>query len=76
MKKKVSITLSAEVLAKVDLLAGSKHSRSAIIELVLQNYLRQRERADSDAQDLERINAAADRLNQEAEAVLDYQVIF
>jgi metal-responsive CopG/Arc/MetJ family transcriptional regulator len=76
MKKKVSITLSADVLARVDQLAGSKHSRSAIIELVLQNYLRQRERADSDAQDLKRINAAADSLNQEAAAVLDYQVIF
>src|SRR5438270_1679796 len=41
MKKKVSITLSADILAKVDQLAGSKHSRSAIIEVVLQNYLRQ-----------------------------------
>jgi hypothetical protein len=54
--------LSADVLAKVDQLAGSRHSRSAMVELVLQNYLRQRERADSDAQDLERINAAAEGL--------------
>ena len=76
MKKKVSITLSADVLGKIDQLASSRHSRSAIIEVVLQNYLRQRERADGDAQDLELINAAADRLNQEAAAVLDYQVIF
>jgi metal-responsive CopG/Arc/MetJ family transcriptional regulator len=73
MKKKVSITLPADVLAKVDQLAGSRHSRSAIIEVVLQDYLRQRERADADAQDLELINAAADRLNFEAADVLDYQ---
>ena len=76
MKKKVSITLPADVLAKVDQLAGSRHSRSAIIEGVLQNYLRQRERADANAQDLELINAAADELNLEAADVLDYQVIF
>ncbi|HEY2169714.1 MAG TPA: hypothetical protein VGJ30_08825 [Candidatus Angelobacter sp.] len=40
------------------------------------DVLPQRERADSDAQDLALINAAAHSLNHEAADVLDYQMIF
>jgi len=74
MKEKTSITLSGDVLAGIDRLAGSKHSRSAFIEEVLRKYLQQRARAAVEARDLERINAASDRLNSEALDVLDYQV--
>jgi metal-responsive CopG/Arc/MetJ family transcriptional regulator len=73
MKEKTSITLSKDVLLDVDRLAGSKHSRSAFIERVLRRYLRERARAALQARDLERINKAAERLNREAEEVLDYQ---
>jgi metal-responsive CopG/Arc/MetJ family transcriptional regulator len=73
MKEKTSITLSSDVLAKVDRLAGSKLSRSAFIESVLRTYFRERARRKIHARDLERINAAADRLNTEAEDVLTYQ---
>jgi metal-responsive CopG/Arc/MetJ family transcriptional regulator len=73
MKEKTSITLSADILADIDHLAGSKHSRSAFIEAVLRRYLRQRARARIHAQDLERINNAADELNAEAADVLEYQ---
>ena len=73
MKEKTSITLSKDVLAKVDRLAGSKQSRSAFIERVLRRYLRERSRAALNARDLERINRAADRLNLEAAEVLEYQ---
>jgi metal-responsive CopG/Arc/MetJ family transcriptional regulator len=73
MKRKTSITLSEEVLENVDRLAGSKHSRSAFIERVLRKYLRDRTRTALQAQDLERLNNAADRLNSEALDVLDYQ---
>jgi metal-responsive CopG/Arc/MetJ family transcriptional regulator len=73
MKEKTSITLSPEILAKVDGLAGSKFSRSALIERVLRNYFRERSRRKMHARDLQRINAAADRLNSEAEEVLQYQ---
>jgi metal-responsive CopG/Arc/MetJ family transcriptional regulator len=73
MKEKTSITLSPEVLAGIDQLAGSKHSRSAFIERVLRRYLRERARAAAQARDLELINAAAGRLNLEAADVLDYQ---
>ena len=54
-------------------MAGSKVSRSAFIERVLRIYLRERTRKRIHARDLERINAAADRLNAEAEDVLGYQ---
>jgi metal-responsive CopG/Arc/MetJ family transcriptional regulator len=75
MKEKTSITLSSEVLAQVDRLAGSKQSRSAFIERVLRKYVRERKRAALHARDLERINRAADRLNREAADVLGYQAL-
>jgi metal-responsive CopG/Arc/MetJ family transcriptional regulator len=73
MKEKTSITLSKDLLVQLDRLAGPKYSRSALIERVLRNYLRARARAAVDAQDLERINRAADRLNSEASDVMGYQ---
>ena len=73
MKEKTSITLSREVLQQVDRLSGSRYSRSAFIEKVLRNYLNDRAFAAVQARDLERINAAADRLNADALDVLEYQ---
>ena len=73
MKEKTSVTLSADVLAGIDRLSGSKHSRSAVIERVLRQYLAARARAKADARDQEILNRAADELNAEAEDVLDYQ---
>lgn len=73
MKGKTSVTLSPEVLAGIDRLAGSKYSRSAFIERVLRRYLTEHARAKINARDLELLNRAADKLNAEAEDVLDYQ---
>jgi metal-responsive CopG/Arc/MetJ family transcriptional regulator len=73
MKEKTSITLSKDLLAQVDRLAGSKHSRSAFIERVLRRYVRDRRRAALHSRDLARINRAAERLNREAADVLEYQ---
>jgi metal-responsive CopG/Arc/MetJ family transcriptional regulator len=73
MKEKTSITLSREVLAGIDRLAGSKQSRSALIEAVLTQYLRRQARARVEARDLELINQAADELNEEVEDILRYQ---
>lgn len=75
MKEKTSITLSKEVLAGIDRVAGSKRSRSAFIEAVLAQYLRKRQRAQIEARDLEALNRAADELNAEIEDVLRYQTI-
>jgi metal-responsive CopG/Arc/MetJ family transcriptional regulator len=69
MKEKTSITLSKEILAAIDRLAGAKQSRSAFIEAVLAQHLRQ------EARDLDLINKAADDLSEEVEDVLRYQQI-
>jgi metal-responsive CopG/Arc/MetJ family transcriptional regulator len=73
MKEKTSVTLSGDILTAIDRLAGSKQSRSAFIERVLREFLRERTRAALQARDLERINAAAQRLNAEAADVMEYQ---
>ena len=73
MKEKTSVTLSTEVLAGIDRLAGAHMSRSAFIEQVLRRYLASAERARSDARDLQLLNHAADRLNAEMDDILDYQ---
>jgi len=66
MKEKTSITLSREVLSGIDRAAGSKQSRSAFIEAVLAQYLRQKSRAERGARDLAIINRNAERLNKDA----------
>ena len=73
MKEKTSITLSSDVLADVARLAGGKRSRSAVIEGVLRQYLRERAKARIQARDLELLNQEADRLNAEAVDVLEFQ---
>jgi metal-responsive CopG/Arc/MetJ family transcriptional regulator len=73
MKEKTSITLSKEVLTGIDRIAGSKQSRSAFIEAVLSQYLRERNRAQRDARDLELINRYAEELNRDALETLEYQ---
>ena len=73
MKDKTSITLSRDVLVGIDRLAGSKHSRSAVIESVLRQHLRDRAKAAVERRDLELINASLDQLNAEAEDALEYQ---
>jgi metal-responsive CopG/Arc/MetJ family transcriptional regulator len=73
MKEKTSVTLSPEVLAGIDRLAGSKRSRSAFIEDVLRQYLRERDKAVRDARDVEIINRHAKRLNRDAEDGLEDQ---
>jgi metal-responsive CopG/Arc/MetJ family transcriptional regulator len=73
MKEKTSVTLSKEVLCGIDRVAGSKQSRSAFIEAVLSQYLRDRARAERGARDLAIINRNAEKLNQDALDGLEYQ---
>jgi len=75
MKEKTSVTLSTDVLRQIDRLTGPKGSRSSFIERVLRRYLREQKLKAIHARDLRLINAAADRLNREAEDVLEYQAI-
>lgn len=73
-KAKTSISLSSDVLARIDRAVGPESSRSAFIENVLRQYFLQNARRLAQARDVERINAAADRLNREALDALEYQV--
>jgi metal-responsive CopG/Arc/MetJ family transcriptional regulator len=72
MKEKTSITLSKDILAGIDRLAGQT-SRSAFIEHVLRQYLAEKKKAQIQARDLIRLNQASERLNEEAADVLEYQ---
>jgi metal-responsive CopG/Arc/MetJ family transcriptional regulator len=75
MKTKDSITLSTALISEVDRLIGKGTSRSAYIEKVLRDHLQDMDRQAIQLRDMERINAAADDLNAEAEDVLRYQVL-
>jgi metal-responsive CopG/Arc/MetJ family transcriptional regulator len=76
VKAKTSVTLSVPLLVKIDKLIGERASRSAFIEKVLKDYLRDAEREAIQQRDMELINAAADRLNAEAKEVLEDQDAF
>jgi metal-responsive CopG/Arc/MetJ family transcriptional regulator len=73
MKEKTSITLSREVLTRIDRTAGSRQSRSSFIESVLREHFRERARAQRDARELAIINRNAEQLNREALDGLEHQ---
>lgn len=66
MKEKTSVTLSPEVLVRIDRIAGTKRSRSAVIEDVLRQFLREQARAERRARDIAILNKHADGLNRNA----------
>jgi metal-responsive CopG/Arc/MetJ family transcriptional regulator len=73
MKKRISVTLSADLVSEIDRKIGPDGSRSAFIETELTRHIQKLERDEISARDFELINANADRLNAEAEDVLQYQ---
>jgi metal-responsive CopG/Arc/MetJ family transcriptional regulator len=73
MKTKTSITLSAPLIVKIDRRIGKRGSRSAYIEKVLSDHFRDSARHAIQMRDRGLIDAAAERLNEEAEDVLHYQ---
>ena len=73
MKVKTSITLSEDIVAAVDQLAGESGNRSEVIETALRSYLAQQQRHEQNRRDLEIINRRHVRLNKEAEDVLAFQ---
>ena len=73
MKEKTSVTLSSDVLVEIDRLAGRKQSRSAVIEGVLRDYLREQAKTERRARDLAILNRYAAELNQDAADGLDEQ---
>ena len=73
MKIKTSVTLSREIVAMIDKQVDGETNRSAFIELAVRTYLQILQRRDRDRKDLRTINRLSDKLNKEAEDVLNYQ---
>jgi metal-responsive CopG/Arc/MetJ family transcriptional regulator len=73
MKQKTSITLSEDIVKTLRRAARKGESRSETIERLLRESLAASERSAADRRDLALINRHADRLNAEADDVLDYQ---
>ena len=74
MKVKTSITLSKDLVEKMDSLAGTYGNRSTLVEKALRDLIAAQEKLHRDSSDLEIINQQADTLNAEAIDVLSYQV--
>jgi metal-responsive CopG/Arc/MetJ family transcriptional regulator len=73
MRVKTSITLSADLLKRIDRTTGRGGSRSETIERLLQESLATRARRAADARDRAIIDQHADSLNAEIDDVLKYQ---
>ena len=73
MKVKTSVTLSKEVVALIDKHAEGETNRSAFIELAVRTYLEILRQKERDRRDLRTINRLSEKLNKEAEEVLEYQ---
>ncbi len=72
MKVKTSVTLSPEVLASIDRVAGRECSRSEFIERVVRDYVRRTEREARRAREIELLNAIAEGRLGEPPDVEDY----
>ena len=73
MKAKTSLTLSQDLLATLDKMAGPKVSRSAFIEQILRDFVEGRAQARREAREIAAINRHAARLNAEMMDVLSFQ---
>ena len=74
MKVKTSITLSGEVLRRIDRHQGEFRSRSEFLECAARSFLSHLARTEAERRDLALINRHAEELNAEAADVLAYQV--
>ncbi|HXT97847.1 MAG TPA: ribbon-helix-helix domain-containing protein [Polyangia bacterium] len=74
MRVKTSVTLPADLLRSLDRAGGGQGNRSRLIEQAVRELLDARARAERDAREIALINKHADRLNEEAADVLEYQV--
>jgi metal-responsive CopG/Arc/MetJ family transcriptional regulator len=74
MKSKTSLTLSEDLVASIDKLAGPKASRSAYIEQILREFVDRRVRARKGAREVAAINRHAAELNSEMNDALSFQV--
>ncbi len=76
MKLKTSLTLSEDLVTKLDRMAGPKVSRSAFIEKVLRDFVEGRTQALREAREVAAINRHAAKLNAEMKDALSFQTDF
>jgi len=76
MKLKTSLTLSEDLIATLDRLAGPNISRSSFIETILRDFVEGRAQARRDAREVAAINRHAERLNAEMKDALSFQAGF
>lgn len=69
----MSITLSEDLVATLDRLAGANLSRSAFIEKILREFVEGRERQRRRAREVAAINRHAAKLNAEMQDTLAFQ---
>lgn len=74
MKQKTSLTLSEDLLATLDKMAGPDVSRSAFVETILRDFVEGRAQARREARETAAINRHAAKLNAEMKDVLTFQV--
>jgi len=73
MKTKTSLTLSEDLIASIDKLAGPKISRSAYVEQILREFVDRRAQARKDSREVAAINRHAAQLNAEMSDALSFQ---
>ena len=73
MKKKVSLTLSEDLVKLLDRLSGPHLSRSAFVEKILRDVLDGRAQAQRLAREVAAINRHAAKLNAEMSDALTFQ---
>lgn len=73
MKVKTSITLSKEILDLIEENIEKTENRSRFIENAIRYYMKHYQQSIRDAKDLSIINENYQKLNKEAEDVLDFQ---
>lgn len=74
MKVRISITLSDDLVARIDHLAGDKDSRSALIERWLRRAVRLVDKRRTEREEVEKLNRMADWLVEHGENdLLEYQ---
>ncbi len=74
MKIKTSVTLSNELVEAINEYGQPYKNRSDFIEAAIWAFIKQIVRDQQNTRDIEIINRNADRLNEEAQDVLAYQV--
>ncbi|HSG38005.1 MAG TPA: ribbon-helix-helix protein, CopG family [Thermoanaerobaculia bacterium] len=76
VKIKASVLLPDDLLTAIDERARQEHQdRSAIVEAAVRAFVARPVSSEQHARDLKILNEKADRLNQETEDVLSYQVL-